>query len=80
MLSTANLTGFAAMASLITSAYMVGKKIHVSGEANTDGLLCAVTIRVGAKSKAPKGKRLKPLVPTNDPVVTVDRAAQSLPN
>ena len=63
------------MAALITSAYMAGKKVHVSGEANGDGLPFAVDIRVGAKAKTPKDRKMRLPVRIKGPVVVTHRAA-----
>jgi hypothetical protein len=59
LLDSANPPAFAALAAFITSAYMAGKKIHVQGTANGEGLPFASSIRIGAKPKAPKVKPVK---------------------
>jgi hypothetical protein len=56
---------FAAMTSLVTSTFLAGKKIHVTGVLNGDAVTVASEVRIGAKPKAPRvksfPKKLKPL-------------------
>lgn len=59
VLDTANPSAFATLAAFVTSAYMAGKKIHVQGTANGEGLPFASSIRIGAKPKVPKAKPVK---------------------
>jgi hypothetical protein len=59
LLDSANPSGFATLAAFVTSAYMAGKKIHVQGTANGEGLPFASSIRIGAKPKVPKAKPVK---------------------
>ena len=75
VLSSTNLSAFSTMAALITSAYAIGKKIHVRGEANSDGLPIVVDIRVGAKSKVLSNKKMKLTVRVKSPVAEAHQAA-----
>jgi hypothetical protein len=59
LLDSANPSAFATLAAFVTSAYMAGKKIHVQGMANGEGLPFASSIRIGAKPKATKAKPVK---------------------
>jgi len=48
LLDSANPSAFATLAAFVTSAYMAGKKIHVQGTANGEGLPIASSIRIGS--------------------------------
>jgi hypothetical protein len=72
LLDSANPSGFATLAAFVTSAYMAGKKIHVQGTANGEGLPFANSIRIGAKPKAPKAKPVKRI---KGPVIEAQPAA-----
>ena len=72
VLDTANPSAFATLAAFVTSAYMAGKKIHVQGTANGEGLPIASSIRIGAKPKVPKAKPVKRV---KGPVVEAQPAA-----
>lgn len=72
LLDSANPSGFATLAAFITSAYMAGKKIHVQGTANGEGLPFASSIRIGAKPKVPKAKPVKRI---KGPVIEAQPAA-----
>jgi len=72
LLDSASPSGFAALAALVTSAYMAGKKIHVQGTANGEGLPFASSIRIGAKPKIPKAKPVKRV---KGPVIEAQPAA-----
>jgi hypothetical protein len=72
LLDSANPSGFATLAAFVTSAYMAGKKIHVQGTANGEGLPFASSIRIGAKPKAPKAKPVKRI---KGPVIEAQPAA-----
>ena len=72
LLDAANPTAFAALAAFVTSAYMAGKKIHVQGTANGEGLPFASSIRIGAKPKVPKAKPVKRV---KGPVIEAQPAA-----
>ena len=75
LLDTANQAGFAALAAIVTSAYMAGKKIHVKGTANGEGLPFASDIRIGAKPKVPKVKKAKPAIRVKGPLIEAQPAA-----
>ena len=75
LLDTANQSGFATLAAFVTSAYMAGKKIHVKGTANGEGLPFASDIRIGAKPKAPKVKKAKPAIRVKGPLIEAQPAA-----
>ncbi len=72
LLDSANPSGFATLAAFVTSAYMAGKKIHVQGTANGEGLPFASSIRIGAKPKVPKAKPVKRI---KGPVIEAQPAA-----
>lgn len=72
LLDAANPSGFATLAAFVTSAYMAGKKIHVQGTANGEGLPFASSIRIGAKPKVPKAKPVKRV---KGPVIEAQPAA-----
>ena len=72
LLDSANPSGFATLAAFVTSAYMAGKKIHVQGTANGEGLPFASSIRIGAKPKTPKAKPVKRI---KGPVIEAQPAA-----
>ncbi|MDO8352343.1 MAG: hypothetical protein Q7T14_02675 [Aestuariivirga sp.] len=75
LLDSANSSGFATLAAFVTSAYMAGKKIHVQGTANGEGLPFASNIRIGAKPKAPKVKKAKPVKRVKGPLIEAQPAA-----
>ena len=75
LLDTANQSGFATLAAFVTSAYMAGKKIHVKGTANGEGLPFASDIRIGAKPKVPKVKKAKPAIRVKGPLIEAQPAA-----
>jgi hypothetical protein len=75
VLDSANPSGFATLAAFVTSAYMAGKKIHVQGTANGEGLPFASSIRIGAKPKTPKIKKAKPVKRVKGPVIEAQPAA-----
>ena len=75
LLDSANPSAFATLAALVTSAYMAGKKIHVQGTANGEGLPLASSIRIGAKPKAPKVKKAKPVKRVKGPLIEAQPAA-----
>jgi len=75
LLDPANQSSFAAMAAFISSAYMAGKKIHVQGTANGDGLPFASNVRIGAKPKVPKVKKTKPANRVKGPLIEAQPAA-----
>ncbi|MDP1702836.1 MAG: hypothetical protein Q8L53_18000 [Aestuariivirga sp.] len=75
LLDSANPSGFATLAAFVTSAYMAGKKIHVQGTANGEGMPFASSIRIGAKPKAPKVKKAKPVKRVKGPVIEAQPAA-----
>jgi hypothetical protein len=75
LLDSANPSGFATLAALVTSAYMADKKIHVQGTTNGEGLPFASSIRIGAKPKAPKVKKMKPVKRAKGPLVEAQPAA-----
>lgn len=75
LLDTASQPGFAALATLVTAAYMAGKKVHVKSKPNGDGLLIASEIRVGSKPRLPKVKKVKPVVRVKGPLPEVLPAA-----
>ena len=75
LLDSVNQSSFATMAALITSAYMAGKKIHVKGAPNGDGLPFASDIRIGAKPKAPKVKKAKPVKRVKGPLIETQPSA-----
>ena len=75
LLDPANPSAFATLAAFVTSAYMAGKKIHVQGTANGEGLPFASSIRIGAKPKAPKVKKAKPVKRVKGPVIEAQPAA-----
>jgi hypothetical protein len=75
LLDPANSSGFATLAAFVTSAYMAGKKIHVQGTANGEGLPFASSIRIGAKPKAPKVKKAKPVKRVKGPLIEAQPAA-----
>jgi hypothetical protein len=72
LLDSANPSGFATLAAFVTSAYIAGKKIHVQGTANGEGLPFASSIRIGAKPKVPKAKPVKRI---KGPVIEAQPAA-----
>ena len=72
LLDPANPSGFATLAAFVTSAYMAGKKIHVQGTTNGEGLPFASSIRIGAKPKIPKAK---PVTRVKGPVIEAQPAA-----
>jgi len=72
LLDPANPSGFATLAAFVTSAYMAGKKIHVQGTTNGEGLPFASSIRIGAKPKVPKAKPVKRV---KGPVIEAQPAA-----
>ena len=75
LLDSANPSAFATLAAFVTSAYMAGKKIHVQGTANGEGLPFASSIRIGAKPKVPKVKKAKPVKRVKGPVIEAQPAA-----
>lgn len=75
LLDSANQTSFVTMAALITGAYMAGKKIHVKGTANGEGLPFASDVRIGAKPKVPKVKKTKPVKRVKGPLIEQQPAA-----
>ena len=75
LLDSANSSGFATLAAFVTSAYMAGKKIHVQCTANGEGMPFASSIRIGAKLKAPKVKKAKPVKRVKGPVIEAQPAA-----
>jgi hypothetical protein len=75
LLDSTNPSGFATLAAFVTSAYMAGKKIHVQGTANGEGLPFASSIRIGAKPKVPKVKKAKPVKRVKGPVIEAQPAA-----
>ncbi|MGB9141807.1 MAG: hypothetical protein WCB71_06370 [Aestuariivirga sp.] len=75
LLDTANQPGFAALAALLSAAYMAGKKVHVKSKPNGDGLPLASEIRVGSKPRLPKVKKVKPVVRVKGPLPEVLPAA-----
>jgi hypothetical protein len=75
LLDTTNPSAFATLAAFVTSAYMAGKKIHVQGAANGEGLPFASNIRIGAKPKAPKVKKARPVKRVKGPVLEAQPAA-----
>ncbi len=75
LLDPANQSGFATLAAFVTSAYMAGKKIHVQGTANGEGLPFASNIRIGAKPKAPKVKKVEPAKRVKGPLIEAQPAA-----
>jgi hypothetical protein len=72
LLDSANQPSFTTLASLVTAAYMAGKKIHVKATPNGDGLPFASEIRIGAKPKAPK---VKPAKRVKGPLIEAQPAA-----
>ena len=75
LLDSTNQPSFATLASLVTAAYMAGKKIHVKATPNGDGLPFASEIRIGAKPKAPKVKKAKPAKRVKGPLIEAQPAA-----
>ena len=75
LLDSVNQSSFTTMAAVITSAYMAGKKIHVKGVANGDGLPFASDVRIGAKPKVPKEKKAKPAKRVKGPLIEAQPAA-----
>ena len=75
LLDSANQSSFTTLAAFITSAYMAGKKIHVKGAANGEGLPFASDVRIGAKPKAPKVKKTKPVKRVKGPLIEEQPAA-----
>jgi hypothetical protein len=75
LLDSTNPSGFATLAALVTSAYTAGKKIHVQGTANSEGLPFASSIRIGAKPKVPKIKKAKPVKRVKGPVIEAQPAS-----
>ena len=75
LLDTTNQSGFATLAAIVTSAYMAGKKIHVKGTANGEGLPFASDIRIGAKPKVPKVKKAKPAIRVKGPLIEAQPSA-----
>ena len=75
LLDTANHSSFATLAAFVTSAYMAGKKIHVIGTANGEGLPFASHVRIGTKPKVPKVKKAKPVKRVKGPLIEVHPAA-----
>jgi hypothetical protein len=75
LLDPANQSSFTILASLVTAAYMAGKKIHVKAAPNSEGLPFVSEIRIGAKPKAPKVKKAKPAKRVKGPLIEVQPAA-----
>ena len=75
LLDSTNQTSFATLAAFVTSAYMAGKKIHVQGTANGEGLPFASNVRIGAKPKVPKVKKPKPAKRVKGPLIEAQPAA-----
>jgi hypothetical protein len=75
LLDSVNQSSFATLAAFVTSAYMAGKKIHVQGTANGEGLPFASNVRIGAKPKAPKVKKAKPAKRVKGPLIEAQPAA-----
>ena len=75
LLDSANPSGFTTLAAFVTSAYMAGKKIHVQSTANGEGLPFASSIRIGAKPKALKVKKAKPVKRVKGPVIEAQSVA-----
>lgn len=75
LLDSVNQSVFATLAAFVTSAYMAGKKIHVQGTANGEGLPFASNVRIGAKPKAPKVKKAKPAKRVKGPLIEAQPAA-----
>ena len=75
LLDSVNQSSFATLAAFVTSAYMAGKKIHVQGTANGEGLPFASSIRIGAKPKIPKKKKAKPAKRVKGPLIEAQPAA-----
>lgn len=74
LLDSVNQSVFATLAAFVTSAYMAGKKIHVQGTANGEGLPFASNVRIGAKPKAPKVKKAKPAKGVKGPLIEAQPA------
>lgn len=74
-LDSVNQSSFATLAAFVTAAYMAGKKIHVQGTANGEGLPFASNVRIGAKPKAPKVKKAKPAKRVKGPLIEAQPAA-----
>jgi hypothetical protein len=75
LLDSTNQTSFATLAAFVTSAYMAGKKIHVQGTANGEGLPFASNVRIGTKPKVPKVKKAKPAKRVKGPLIEAQPAA-----
>jgi len=75
LLDSVNQSSFATLAAFVTSAYMAGKKIHVQGTANGEGLPFASNVRIGAKPKVPKVKKAKPAKRIKGPLIEAQPAA-----
>jgi hypothetical protein len=75
LLDPVNHSSFTAMAAFITSAYIAGKKIHVKGTANGDGLPFASEVRIGAKPKTQKIKKAKSVNRVKGPLIEAQPAA-----
>ena len=75
LLDSVNQSSFAMLAAFVTSAYMAGKKIHVQGTANGEGLPFASNVRIGAKPKDPKAKKAKPTKRVKGPLIEAQPAA-----
>jgi hypothetical protein len=75
LLDSTNQTSFTTLAAFVTSAYMAGKKIHVQGTANGEGLPFASNVRIGAKPKVPKVKKAKPAKRVKGPLIEAQPAA-----
>jgi hypothetical protein len=74
-LDSANAGGLALMASMLTAAYVGGKKVTVTGAANGEGMAIASEIRFGVKPKAPKVKAPKPPKRVKGPVAEAQAPA-----
>ena len=75
LLDSSNQPSFGTLASLVTAAYMAGKKIHVKAAPNGEGLPFASEIRIGSKPKAPKVKKTKPAKRVKGPPIEAQPAA-----
>ncbi len=75
LLDSTHQPNFATLASLVTAAYMAGKKIHVKATQNGDGPPYASEISMGAKAKEPKVKKQKPAKRVKGPVIAPQPAA-----
>jgi hypothetical protein len=61
--NAADAAHFSAMTALVTSSYLAGKKVNVSGTVNGGVVYTANEIRIGAKPKPVKVKAVKPKKP-----------------